>query len=109
MGVDVDQLLQQMLAAGAHAFGAGWKQVEKFATLEFKTLAQRIKDIGDGMEQGQFDLPTAKLLTAMQVNTATAAIAGATTLVMLSVEAAINAVLGTVKDAVNAALGKALL
>ena len=109
MSIDVDQLLQQMLAAGAKAFGAGWKEVDKFAALEFKTLAQRIKDIGDGLAQGQFDLPTAKFLTAMQVNTATAAIAGATTLVMLAVEAAVNAVLATVKDAVNAAVGKALL
>lgn len=109
MSVNVDQLLGQMLTAGAQAFGAGWGEVEKFAKLEFKTLAQRIKDIGEGLAQNQFDLPTAKLLTAMQVNTATAAIAGATTLVLLAVEAAINAVLATIKDAVNAALGVALL
>ena len=109
MSVNVDQLLQQMLAAGAQAFGAGWKEVQKFATLEFKTLAQRIADIGDGLARGDFDLATAKLLTAMQVNTATAAIAGATTLVMLAVEAAINAVIGAIKEAVNAAVGAALL
>ena len=109
MSVNADQLLQQMLTAGAQAFGTGWKQVEKFATLEFKTLAQRIKDIGDGLAGGDFDLSTAKLLTAMQVNTATAAIAGATTLVMLAVEAAINAVLAVIKGTVNAAVGAALL
>jgi hypothetical protein len=109
MSVNVDQLLGQMLTAGAQAFGSGWSEVEKFAKLEFKTLAQRIKDIADGLAQGDFDLGTAKLLTAMQVNTATAAIAGATTLVMLAVEAAINAVIAVVKDTVNAAVGAALL
>ena len=46
---------------------------------------------------------------AMQVNTAIAAIAGATTLFQLAVEAAINAVLATIKDAVNTALGVELL
>ena len=67
MSVNVDQLFGQMLTSGAQAFGAGWGEVERFAKLEFKTLAQRIKDIGDGLAQGRFDLPTAKLLTAMQV------------------------------------------
>lgn len=109
MSVDADQLLGQMVAAGAQAFGVRWREVEKFARLEFKTLAQRIEDIGEGLAQHQFDLATAKLLVAMQVNTATAAIAGATTLVMLAVEAAVNAVLAAIKDAVNAGLGVALL
>lgn len=109
MSINVDQLFAQMVTAGAQAFGAGWGEVEKFAKLEFKTLAQRIKDIGEGLAQGQFDLPTAKLLTTMQINNAKAAIAGATTLVALAVEAAINAVLATIKDAVNAGLGVALL
>lgn len=109
MSINADQLFGQMVTAGAQAFGAGWTEVEKFATLEFKTLAQRIKEIGEGLAKNDFDLPTGKLLMAMQVNTATAAIAGATTLVLLAVEAAINAVLATIKDAVNAALGVSLL
>lgn len=109
MSVNVDQLLGQMVTAGAKAFGSGWGEVEKFATLEFKTLAQRIQDIGEGVAKGDFDLATAKLLLAMQVNNATATIAGATTLVTLAVEAAINAVLATIKEAVNKGLGVALL
>src|SRR5438874_12065641 len=109
MSINVDALFGKMVTAGAQAFGAGWEEVEQFATLEFKTLAHRIKDIGEGLARGDFDLPTAKLLTAMQVNNAKAAIAGVTTLVTLAVEAAINAVLATVKDAVNASLGVALL
>lgn len=109
MSINADQLFGQMVTAGAQAFGAGWNEVEKFAKIEFKTLAQRIKEIGEGLAKHDFDLPTGKLLMAMQVNTATAAIAGATTLVLLAVEAAINAILATIKDAVNAALGVALL
>lgn len=109
MGIDADQLFGQMVTAGAQAFGAGWEEVEKFAKLEFKTLAQRIKEIGEGLARNDFDVPTGKLLMSMQVNTATAAIAGATTLVLLAVEAAINAVLAAIKDAVNAALGVVLL
>lgn len=109
MRIDVDELFGKMMAAGAQAFGAGWGEVEKLAKLEFKTLAQRIRDIGEGLARDDFDLPTAKLLMAMQVNNAKAAIAGATTLVMLAVEAAINAVLAVIKDAVNTGLGVALL
>jgi hypothetical protein len=109
MGVNADQLFGQMVAAGSQAFGTGWREVEKFAKLEFKTLAQRIRDIGEGLEENQFDVPTARLLVAMQVNTATAAIAGATTLITLAVEAAINAVLAVIRDTVNAAVGVALL
>ncbi|HAA04974.1 MAG TPA: hypothetical protein DCE18_16625 [Syntrophobacteraceae bacterium] len=109
MSIDAGQLFGQMVSAGAQAFGTGWAEVEKFARLEFRTLAQRIRDIGEGLAKNDFDLPTGKLLLAMQVNTATAAIAGATTLILLAVEEAINAVLETIKDAVNTALGVALL
>jgi hypothetical protein len=109
MSINVDEVVGKMATVGAQAFGASWGEVERFAQLEFKTLAHRIQDIGEGMARGDFDLPTAKLLTAMQVNNATAAIAGATTLVTLAVEAAINAVLAAVKDAINTGLGVALL
>jgi hypothetical protein len=54
-------------------------------------------------------VPTGKFLLAMQVNTATAAIAGATTLILLAVEAAINAMLATIKGAVNTTLSVSLL
>ena len=107
--MDVEQLFGQMVAAGAGAFGAGWGQVEKFAKIEFKTIAQRIEQIGQGLAKGDFDLATGKMLLAMQVNLATSAIAGATTLTMLAVEAAINAVLAVIKGAVNSALKMALL
>lgn len=109
MSIDAGQLFGQMVSAGAQAFGTGWAEVEKFARLEFRTLAQRIRDIGEGLAKNDFDLPTGKLLLAMQVNTATAAITGATTLILLAVEEAINAVLETIKDAVNTVLGVALL
>src|SRR5262245_48868601 len=109
MSINVDELFGKMVTAGAQAFGAGWRAVERFATLEFKTIAQRIKDVGEGLARGDFDLPTAKLLTAMQINNAKAAIAGTTTLVTLAVAAAINAVLAVVRYAINAGLGVALL
>jgi hypothetical protein len=107
--INADQVFGQMVTAGAKAFGSGWGQVEKFAKIEFRTLAQRIKDIGEGIARNDFDLATGKMLMAMQVNTAIAAIAGATTLVLLTVEAAINAMLDALKEGINAALGVALL
>ena len=109
MSINVEDLLGKMVTAGAGAFGTGWEEVQRFAHLEFKTLAQRITDLGEGIARGDFDLLTAKLLMVMQVNNAKAVIAGATTLVMLAVEAAINAVLAVIKDTVNASLGVALL
>jgi len=107
--MDVEQLFGHMVAAGAKAFGDNWGPVEKFAKVEFKTIAQRIEQIGQGLAKGDFDLATGKMLLAMQVNLATSAIAGATTLTMLAVEAAINAVLAVIKAAVNSALKVALL
>ncbi|HYE92315.1 MAG TPA: hypothetical protein VEA38_14900 [Terriglobales bacterium] len=109
MSLNVDALFGQMVAAGSQAFGDGWAQVETFAKLEFRTLAERIKDIGAGLANNDFDLATAKMLLAMQVNLAVAAIAGATTLVILAVEAAINAVLAVIRGFVNAAVGAVLL
>jgi hypothetical protein len=64
MSINAEQLFGQMVTAEAQAFGAGWEEVEKFARLEFKTLAQRIKEIGEGLAKGDFDVPTGKLLLA---------------------------------------------
>ena len=52
MSINAEQLFGQMVTAGAQAFGEGWVEVEKFARLEFKTLAQRIKEIGEGLAKG---------------------------------------------------------
>lgn len=109
MAVNADELYTRMVTAGADAFGDGWSQAKKFAEVELKTIAHRIDDIGKGVKNGDFDLPTAKLLMTMQVNLAIAAIAGSTVLLTLAVEAAVNAVLDSVRDFVNGALGVALL
>ena len=109
MAINVDEVFSKMLSSGAEAFGPGWNEAKNFARVELKTIAQRIDDIGEGLKNNEFDLPTAKMLLAMQVNLAVAAIAGATTLVTLAVEAAINAILESVKELVNGALGVVLL
>jgi len=109
MAIDVDELFSKMFTSGANAFGEGWNEVQKYAKVEFKTIAQRMDDIGEALINNEFDLATGKMLLAMQINLAAAAIAGATTLVLLAVEAAINAVLDVIRDFVNAALGFALV
>lgn len=109
IAVDTDQLFNKILNAGSEAFGPGWAEAKSFARVELRTIAQRIDDIGEGLKNNEFDLVTAKLLLSMQVNLAIAAIAGATTLVALAVEQAINAILESVKDFVNGAIGVVLL
>ena len=109
MAIDVEEVFGKMMSAGADAFGPGWAEARAFAKVELRTLAQRMDDIGEGLEHGDFDLPTAKMLLTMQINLAIATIAGATTLVSLAVEAALTAILDVVKDVVNGTLGVPLI
>ena len=108
MSIDASALAQQMIGAGAQAFGPDWREAKDLAKGEFKTLARRIKEIGR-LAAGGLDAELAKTLLAMQKNVAIQIIAGATTLTLLAVESAINAVFDVIKSTVNAALGITLL
>lgn len=108
MSLDSAVLAEQMLGAGAAAFGEHWNTAKGFAEGEFRTLAMRLETIGEQVANG-LDHELARILVEAQKRTAIQIIAGATMLTILAVEAAINAVLAVIRDTVNTTLGFALL
>ncbi len=107
MSLDAAALGEQMVGAGAAAFGTHWDTAKDFAEAEFKTLAVRLETIGQQVARG-LDHDLAKILFESQKRTAVQIIAGTTALTVLAVEAAINAVLDVIRDTVNTTLGFAL-
>jgi len=105
---DLETMIKGMASAGAGAFKDAWPQIERFAIVEFRTIAERMRAIGEGVMRGDFDVPTGKLLMQMQVNNAAAAIAGATTLTLVAAQKGMEAVVGAVADQATAVLGFAL-
>jgi hypothetical protein len=108
MPLDASELSREMMRAGADAFGERWEEARVFAEIEFRTIAARLESIAHHAAHG-LDPKLTGILFESQKRTAVQAIAGATALTLLAVEAAFNAVLSAVRDAVNAALGFTLL
>jgi hypothetical protein len=108
MKLDASELSRQMILAGADAFGERWEEARVFAEIEFRTIAARLESIAHHTVHG-LDSSLAGILLESQKRTAVQAIAAATALTLLAVEAAFNAVLAAVRDAVNAAIGFTLL
>ena len=104
MAFDGDAFADQMIGAGAQAFGEHWQVAKDFAESEFRTLGRRLETIAHQRAQGM-SRAIAKSLFDAQVRTAVQIIAGATALTLLAVEAAINAVLQVIAGALNTALG----
>ena len=104
MSLDGAALGEQMIGAGAAAFGANWETAKNFAEAEFKTLGARLETIAQQTAQWMHP-QLAKTLFDAQVRTAIQIIVGATALTILAVEAAINAVLDVIRDTVNSTLG----
>jgi len=104
MSLDGAALGEQMIGAGAAAFGNEWNTAKSFAIAEFKTLGVRLETIAKQTADGLHP-QLAKSLFDAQVRTAIQIIAGSTILTLLAVEAAINAVLDVIRETVNGAIG----
>jgi len=103
MSVDVDQIVSKMMSSGASAFGDKWSHVETFAETEFKTLATSMTEIAKNIArhqigQGGYDLATGKALFRMHRLTLEQALVAVTAMVLVAVQAAIDAVLKVVAD-----------
>jgi len=108
MSFDGAGISQQMIGAGAAAFGNDWQVAKEFAEAEFRTLGTRLETIAAQSAQGMHPA-LAKSLFDAQVRTAVQIIAGATALTLLAVEAAINAVIDAIRTALNDAIGFVLV
>jgi len=104
MELNVENVLGQMLQAGADEFGENWGQVSTFATVEFKKIAETVVDIAKNVAEYKLDpekgypVEVGKMLLEMQKKSTEAVLVGLTALTLLAVERAINAVLKVLKD-----------
>ena len=108
MSFDGAAFSQQMIGAGAAAFGEDWQVARNFAEAEFRMLGTRLETIAAQTAKGMHPA-LAKSLFDAQIRTAVQIIAGATALTVLAVEAAINAILEIIADALNEAIGFVLV
>ncbi len=111
MALNVNAVLKDMVAAGSESFGGGWGEIRDLAQIEFKSILQRIQEIGKGAldPDNTITLAKAKFLIKMQIDLAAQAIVALTTMTIVAVQKAIRAVLNVVKDAVNTGIGLAIL
>lgn len=107
MSVDVDTLTTKLLTAGKALGGNVWQHMETYAGPELKKIAVQIAAIAQNA--GDFTPEGAKALLQLQVQASVGVIVAMTQLVMVEVQAAINAILDAVREFVNGKLPFPLL
>ncbi|MBP2296913.1 hypothetical protein [Azospirillum rugosum] len=107
MALNVDTLVQQMLSAGASAFGDNWARASAYAAAEFRQIAQTIAGIESDLAQvpPAYTPEAAKLLFGMQLSSLQNTLIAEAQLIEIAVQAAIKAVLESVSGVVQQALG----
>jgi hypothetical protein len=110
MALNVDDLVQEMLAAAETAFGSEWKQVKAFVPTEFKKMGLQLADIADNVAKFEADPndgyppATGKILLQMQQRALEATLTAVTALTLVSIQNAIDAVFEVLKDGVGGIL-----
>lgn len=109
MGLNVQDLASQMLAAALPILKGGAEEAASFAEMEFAKVAQTIVSIEAQLALGHINEQQAELLLDMQTHASRAVLLTLEGLALLTVESAINAALEVVKTAVNTAVKFALI
>ena len=103
MALDPQDIFEEMLSAGAGAFGEGWTEVKEYAETQFEQVAVGLARIAEKVALHQvdpskgFNVATGRMLFDMQKANVAQIIAGATTLLLKAVQDAINAILEVIK------------
>ncbi|QJR14761.1 hypothetical protein [Usitatibacter palustris] len=112
MAVDAQAVFEEMMAAGATAFGQGWKAVETYASAEFEKLADHLADIAENValyeenpEEG-YSPKTARKLFKIQRDACERVIVAVTQLPPAAVQIAMNAIMEVLKDTFGAAIAE---
>ena len=105
MAIDVSKLAENMFGAARGVFAKKWPEVEEYAKMEFKKIAESIAAIERMKLTGMITEEQARLHLDIQKNATRNVFLALEGLGILIVEQAINAALGIVKDTVNSALG----
>jgi|TARA_R110002072_G_scaffold80963_4_gene185601 hypothetical protein len=108
MTLTLEKIVGPMLSAALPELTGGAATAGGFLEREIKALAARTWDIAEGVRKQDFDLDTAKVLLAMQVNLAVAALAVTTNFAKAAIEKAIAAALKAGLGVIEAALGLVL-
>ncbi len=107
--LNIDELVQQMIAAAKKVLGNKLPETFQYAEGEFKKLGEVILDIQKKKLAGAIDATDAALLVNMQKNaiqTVLLAVVGISTALT---EQTIDAALTAIRDAVNSVIGWPLI
>lgn len=111
MGIDTNDLIEKMTAAGQNLAGTLWHDIKTYAKPELEKIATQIVAIETAMLQPTppFTREGAKALLEMQVRATIGVIVAMTTITLLAIQTALNAILSAVAGVVNAAIGFPLI
>lgn len=107
--LNVEELLESMLAAAKGEFSEQWPKIKDYAEPELEKLASTLVQIGRLKATNEISKGEARVLLEMQKNTTRTVMLTLEGMGLLMVEAAINSALAVVKETVNGAIGLALL
>ena len=107
MALDTQTLVNAMVSAGQGLGSALLSQASSYALPEFTKIATQIVAIE--IHSADYTQDGARALLDMQVRASVGVIVAMTSLVLLDVQAALNAILQAVKGVVNQAVGFALI
>ncbi len=109
MAIDKSKLAENMLVAAKGVFAKKWPEVEEYAGMEFKKIAESIDAIERMKLSGRITEEQARLHLDIQKNATRTVFLALEGLGILIVEQAIKAALSVIKDTVNSALGWKLI
>jgi hypothetical protein len=108
-GIDVSELVTNMLNAAKDVLGRKWPEAKDYAETAFAQIGEAISFIETQRALGKMPDEKARLHLEIQKNTSKTVMLTLEGLGTVAVEAAINAALKVIKDTVNTALGFVLI
>lgn len=107
MSVDVNGLVNQMVAAGKGLATGVWGEIETYAVPELKKIAIQVEAIAEN--HAAYTPEGALILFQMQVRAAVSVIVAMTTMTLAMAQNAVNSIIDAVKELINTATGFALV
>ena len=106
--LDVQQVLNDMLAAGETSAADKWADIRDFAESEGKKLLATAAQIESRHRGGGISDDEAGMLLELQANSARTSIMAIEGMTALAAEAAVNAMVDVLRTALNTLLGSAI-
>lgn len=107
--MDLKEILEKMLAASRGVLDSQWNEVEPFAALQYRALAENFQLIERLKATGKITEEQAIQYIEIQKSSVRMVLLTTKGIARIKVEQAVNAALGAVKDLVNTAIGWKIL